>query len=131
MKWWKYCWAVIGNIIFIFILMGIFSNIADGNTRKLLAASILVYLCAIAVGVQLTRQIGAGFAATMTVLQSMVKRSAPSGDIDEDQDFKIELDAAVSRIDKDIKERDVKIIINACFALINSIWMLTILLSSS
>ncbi len=131
MKWWKYCWAVIGNIIFTFILLAIFNNIADSNTRKLLAASVVIYLCAIGIGVQLTRQISAGFTVTTIILQSVVRKSTRTEDAVEDNDLKDELDAAVVKLHTDIKERDTKMLIHACFSIINCIWMLTILLSNS
>lgn len=131
MKWWKYSWAAVSDIIFIIVLSIIFSNIPDSNSQKLLAAGVAIYLCVIGTGWQLTRQIGAGFIATMTVLNSMVKNSARlrEGD-DEEETFREELETAVSKFEKTIQERDVKILIHGCFSLIILIWMLFILLAN-
>jgi hypothetical protein len=127
MKWWRYCWAVASDIVFIVILSAVFNSITDGNTQKLLAASVVVYLCVIGTGVQLTRQVGAGFAGTMLVFQSVLKKTVHT---DDDQDLE-ELDAAIVQMGDNLKERNVKILIHAVFAFIIVIWMLTILLNTS
>src|SRR5258708_4878305 len=123
MKWWKYSWAAIGDIIFIVILSAIFNGIADSGTRKLMAVSVVIYLCVIGIGAGLSRQIGSGFGATMLVLQSMVRKNARLEDTNEDKDFKNELDTAVAKLEKDTKERNTKMIIHGCFSIIICIWM--------
>ena len=130
MKWWKYSWAVISNTIFIIILSVVFNSTTDSNTQKLLAASVIVYLCVISIGVQLASQIGSGFTATMLVFQSMMKRSVRLNETNEDGDLD-EIDAAVAQMEQIRKERNVKILIHACFSIIIVIWMLVILLSNS
>ena len=119
----RYIGVIISNLVFLVILAWIFSSISDPGLTKILAGLVLVYMAISGIGMQLARQIGIGFQASVAIQKKLDEKISSINNADKDE----ELDEMITSITKEARVRDVKMIITGVVQSLVALWMVIIL----
>jgi hypothetical protein len=120
----KYSWAVAANVLFVLILLLVFANAYDDDTRKILAGLVLVFLAVNNKGNAIARQVANLTTGLVGALLVLHKKAHPG---DQDQDVSA-AQAELNNVMAKLAITDRKLLIHEVFGIVIGCAMVLILL---